>query len=358
MNGLTISRVRLASRQLLFGLISVLILSSGVPAFAVSQSYTVTFAENDGVSDSVSTYEISMSAQDLTLFSNLSPSFSDPGYAFSGWSTEPGGGGTSYGDGASYSFSSDIELYAQWTAIPNYAAIFSANGGAGSVSPIFDLSGTLVSMPSGAGFSQSDFTFEGWNTAANGTGNSYAVGASLALTTNQTFYAQWTLIPNYTVTFSANGGAGSVPSITNQSGISVPIPSGVGFSNSGFTFEGWNTAANGTGNSYAVGASLALTTNQTFYAQWTLIPTHTVTFVMNGGIGSVSSITDPVGTSVLLPSVSGVANTGYTFTGWNTAANGSGLSFADGASYALNADQTFYAPEPVRSNETLGRFRY
>ncbi|HEY5110820.1 MAG TPA: InlB B-repeat-containing protein [Acidimicrobiales bacterium] len=121
------------------------------------------------------------------------------------------------------------------------------------------------------------------------------------------------------------------------------MPTGAGLSNSGFTFKGWNTAADGTGISYAAGSSFVLNANQTFYAQWTPIPTHTATFVINGGIGSVASITDPVGTSVLLPSVSGVSNTGYTFTGWNTAANGSGSSFAEGASYALNADQTFYA---------------
>jgi uncharacterized repeat protein (TIGR02543 family) len=35
--------------------------------------------------------------------------------------------------------------------------------------------------------------------------------------------------------------------------------------------------------------------------------------------------------------------TGYTFTGWNTAANGSGTSYANGATYTANAGVTLYA---------------
>ena len=40
--------------------------------------------------------------------------FSRTGYTFSGWSTAPDGAGTSYKDGATYSFASDLVLYAMW----------------------------------------------------------------------------------------------------------------------------------------------------------------------------------------------------------------------------------------------------
>jgi hypothetical protein len=43
--------------------------------------------------------------------------FTRAGYSFAGWSTLPGGGGTTYADGASYDFAAGgTTLYAQWTA--------------------------------------------------------------------------------------------------------------------------------------------------------------------------------------------------------------------------------------------------
>jgi hypothetical protein len=43
-------------------------------------------------------------------------SFVYPGYSFAGWNTSPSGAGTNYSDGATYSFTTDTTLYAQWTA--------------------------------------------------------------------------------------------------------------------------------------------------------------------------------------------------------------------------------------------------
>jgi len=42
--------------------------------------------------------------------------FTRTGYSFSGWNTAANGSGTSYADGASYPFTADATLYAQWTA--------------------------------------------------------------------------------------------------------------------------------------------------------------------------------------------------------------------------------------------------
>jgi uncharacterized repeat protein (TIGR02543 family) len=42
-------------------------------------------------------------------------SFTRSGFTFSGWNTDPNGNGTPYVDGATYPFTSNIVLYAQWT---------------------------------------------------------------------------------------------------------------------------------------------------------------------------------------------------------------------------------------------------
>jgi hypothetical protein len=53
----------------------------------------------------------------------------------------------------------------------------------------------------------------------------------------------------YTVTFDANGGSGTVPNnpSTVAAGSSITLPDGSGLTKNGFTFDGWNTSADGTG---------------------------------------------------------------------------------------------------------------
>jgi hypothetical protein len=80
-------------------------------------SEAVTFHENRTLSDTTYASETRSGPSNLTLFVNLTPSFSNPGYGFVGWNTEPSGKGTSYLDGAKYSFTTNISLYAQWVKV-------------------------------------------------------------------------------------------------------------------------------------------------------------------------------------------------------------------------------------------------
>ena len=73
---------------------------------------------------------------------------------------------------------------------------------------------------------------------------------------------------SYTVTFNANGGSGSVQSMTANSGSSITLPSGSGLTRTGYTFGGWNTNAAGTGSNYAAGLSYTVNGNVTLYAKW------------------------------------------------------------------------------------------
>ena len=76
------------------------------------------------------------------------------------------------------------------------------------------------------------------------------------------------------VTYNGNGNsAGSVPSDSNTAylpGNTVTVLGNSGaLARSGYVFDGWNTAANASGTSYAVGATFAITTSTTLYAKWT-----------------------------------------------------------------------------------------
>ncbi len=75
-----------------------------------------------------------------------------------------------------------------------------------------------------------------------------------------------TLTTPSVVTFNANGGSGTMAA---QSSLTATTLTPNAFTRGGFTFAGWNTAANGSGTSYANSASFPFTADTALYAQWT-----------------------------------------------------------------------------------------
>lgn len=78
----------------------------------------------------------------------------------------------------------------------------------------------------------------------------------------------------YTITYNSNGAtSGSAPSDSNTylQGDTVTVQGNTGsLIRTGYTFSGWNTAANGSGSSYAEGATFTMgAANVTLYAKWT-----------------------------------------------------------------------------------------
>ncbi|MDD7129856.1 MAG: InlB B-repeat-containing protein [Prevotella sp.] len=71
-----------------------------------------------------------------------------------------------------------------------------------------------------------------------------------------------------TISFDANGGSGTVPTaISTYVGVANTIPSN-SLTRTGYTFNGWNTASDGSGTAYATGSTITPTGNVTLYAQW------------------------------------------------------------------------------------------
>ena len=145
--------------------------------------------------------------------------------------------------------------------------------------------------------------------------------------------------PTYTITYNGNGNDGGSTSATSGQ---LPLTVAAnGFTKTGNTFNGWNTASGGGGTSYSVGATYNTASNLTLYAQWTL-NTYTISYDANGGSGAPSSQTKTYGVTLTLSSTT-PTRTGYTFNGWNTNSSGTGTDYAAGASYTTNAGATLYA---------------
>ncbi|MGD0743411.1 MAG: InlB B-repeat-containing protein [Acidimicrobiales bacterium] len=155
--------------------------SANIQAFVVDEVYTVTFNANGGTGTMAPETDNAPTA----LTANA---FTYSGYTFNDWNTVAGGTGTSYANGATYPFTANVTLYAQWTA-NSYTVTFNANGGTGTMAPETDNAPTALTANA---FTYSGYTFNDWNTVAGGTGTSYANGATYPFTANVTLYAQWT----------------------------------------------------------------------------------------------------------------------------------------------------------------------
>ena len=147
------------------------------------------------------------------------------------------------------------------------------------------------------------------------------------------------------LTYDANGGEGTIDSATGAAGESVNVAENV-FTRNNYTFTGWNTQADGKGTAYKAGDSFTLTDKDTvLYAQWSKnAPAQVnVSYDANGGTGTTESITGDVGSKIVIEQ-NGFARSGYTFTGWNTQADGKGTAYKAGDSFTLtDKDTVLYA---------------
>ncbi len=112
---------------------------------------------------------------------------------------------------------------------------------------------------------------------ANTSGNDFIAGYSKYITSstivttasNHTIYANWAPI-SYTLNYNANGGTGTMAAEVKVYDSSFELTANA-FTNDGYTFTGWNTAADGSGTSYDDTqnvVNLTTSTSVTLYAQW------------------------------------------------------------------------------------------
>ena len=151
---------------------------------------------------------------------------------------------------------------------------------------------------------------------------------------------KWALKGNeIAITFDPNGGAGSMEPMSVNPGVGNKL-TGNTFTRENYTFTGWNTAKDGTGKTYADGEIVNFSADTTLYAQWTQNPV--ITFDANGGKGTMGTQTVKPNEATALTANS-FTRADYDFTGWNTAADGTGKDYADKANITTNENVTLYA---------------
>ena len=157
----------------------------------------------------------------------------------------------------------------------------------------------------------------------------------VGITTNTTPVGSGT----FTITYDLNLGepGESLPAPTTGAG-NLTLAMGAGLSKGGINISSWNTAADGTGVRFPLGSTYRPISNVTLFAQY---ETQRVTFDSNTADGGDMSPQDAAGPTAL--ALNAFTKSGHRFTGWNTAADGSGTPYADGGIFPFSANRTLYA---------------
>lgn len=319
--------------------------TAGITVYAqwdiIPWSWTISFDVNDG--SATEPIERTVSNPNTTVGELPAPPVRED-YDFLGWNTEPDGSGTFFTAGTPVTAS--ITVYAQWKSVDAYAVTYHVDGTVYAIQIVTAPAAAVGELP--ADPVRTGYDFLGWYTGPDGEGAPFT--AETAVTGDIDLYAHWELIPwSYTVIFDSNGGETDPVTLTVATPDTTVGALPEAPTREGHTFLSWNTKADGSGDVFT--EETEVTGDTTVYAQWELVPwSYTVTFLRNDG----SDETDPTVLTVAAPATTvgtlptAPTRSGYTFTGWNTAYDGSGTAFT--ADTPVIENITIYAQWKVRSS--------
>ncbi|MDQ0476855.1 YDG domain-containing protein [Chryseobacterium sp. MDT2-18] len=170
----------------------------------------------------------------------------------------------------------DIGVYDTLPTSSGFKVTYNGNGNTTGSAPTdaanYASGATVTVLGNTGSLTKTGYTFGGWNTLADGTGTNYTAGfGTFSITANTSLYAKWN-INKYNVSYSGNGNEGGFAPATQNgdynTGINLASNSG-GLTKLGFTFNGWNTNAAGTGTHFNANTTYTIPASDTpLYAEW------------------------------------------------------------------------------------------
>ena len=282
--------------------------------------------------------------------------FTRDGYTFVRWDTQADCGGKAVNPGDKWTLQGSSTLYACWTG--NMQPLTYHGNGATGGNTAAQSGKTGDELTTNAnGFTRDGYTFVRWDTAKDGSGTAYGegkngVGRYTMKPTGNDLYAIWQANPANIRYRDDWGATGSTPDTTGVTGQNVTIAQN-GFTRPGYTFTGWARDRR-TDPSLQPGGRYTLTPGTTtLWAQWKADPAHLI-YNSNSGSTSQTRRTDGVVDQTLTVIANPFTRSGYTFTGWNTQADGRGKAYAAGNGFRLVADAK---SNPVNTSVLYAQWR-
>lgn len=282
--------------------------------------------------------------------------FTRDGYTFVRWDTQADCRGKAVNPGDKWTLQGSSTLYACWTG--NMQPLTYHGNGATGGNTASQSGKTGDELTTNAnGFTRDGYTFVEWNTKADGTGGHYGKGTNgvakwTMLPAGNDLYAIWQANPANIRYRDDWGATGSTPDTTGVTGQDVTIARN-GFTRPGYTFTGWARDRR-TDPSLQPGGRYTLTPGTTtLWAQWKADPAHLI-YNSNSGSTSQTRRTDGVVDQTVTVIANPFTRSGYTFTGWNTQADGRGKAYAAGNGFRLVADAK---SNPVNTSVLYAQWR-
>lgn len=268
--------------------------------------------------------------------------FTRDGYMFVTWNTQADCKGKAVNPGDEWTLQGSGTLYACWAGTAQTLA-YHGNGATGGNTAVQSGKTGDELTTNANGFTRDGYTFVRWDTAKDGSGTAYGEGKNgvsqyTMKPAGNDLYAIWKANPASIV--YRNGypnTTGSTPDTTGSTGDTVTVSQN-GFDRPGYTFTGWSTSKRGDPSLNPGDKHTLEPGTTTVWAQWKANPAH---LVYNSNIGSIGSETKTVD-GVVDQTVKTIDNPfdrpGYTFSGWNTQADGKGKAYDPGADCTLTAN--------------------
>lgn len=283
--------------------------------------------------------------------------FTRDGYTFVRWDTQADCRGKAVNPGDKWTLQGSSTLYACWAGVAQTLTYHGNGATGGNTAAQSGHTGDELTTNAN-GFTRDGYTFVRWDTAKDGSGTAYGegkngVGRYTMKPAGNDLYAIWQANPA-TIQYRNDwpNATGSTPDTTGVTGQNVTIAQN-GFTRPGYTFTGWARDRR-TNPSLQPGGRYTLTPGTTtLWAQWKADPAH---LIYNANTGSTSQTrrTDGVVDQTLTVIANPFTRTGYTFTGWNTQADGRGRAYTAGNGFRLVADPK---SNPVNTSVLYAQWR-
>ena len=282
--------------------------------------------------------------------------FTRDGYTFVTWNTQADCKGNAVKPNSEWTLRGSSTLYACWAGVAQTLTYHGNGATGGNTAAQSGHTGDELTTNAN-GFTRDGYTFVRWDTAKDGSGTAYGegkngVGRYTMKPAGNDLYAIWQANPASIRYRDDWGATGSTPDTTGVTGQNVTIAQN-GFTRPGYTFTGWARDRR-TNPSLQPGGRYTLTPGTTtLWAQWKADPAH---LIYNANTGSTSQTrrTDGVVDQTLTVIANPFTRTGYTFTGWNTQADGRGRAYTAGNGFRLVADPK---SNPVNTSVLYAQWR-